>query len=480
MATSRYRHEPSSISMHATHATHATHTTRSWLLFALVAASALLLGGCHALGNSSCQEHSTGFGEVVAQEGQLDQAALESAAVDPGNTQYPMAVLISQPAINKLFAAVAGADLPDIPLRATVYGYDVGVTISPALPLIQIGGANDCVECLLTQIGMGLAFDIEGYQFGGSGVGTYQFPLMMSPTAGLESTSVVAGFDSLEVLDLQIDIDLGDFPDEAILGFFKPEIERAVQSLVRQQIGQTHLVDLESWELGDGDVKLVGHGPHIDAATQSIVIGMHSNLMRAGGASLDWKPGLPEGADIGLQFHPELVHSMIGRLMNEGHIERSYTESGQASETGAHQVTLSHMRSRSDQLLDTGFRLWRTGGGFCGYADMQAGLGLSISDKQLKLAVQDVQVTDSAGAGQLLQYASSWAGSDFLQNVVNFSELTLNYDRFSLPNNLQADMSAEAFELNLDARGLSLFLNIEQIVGIDEISEIGGSDGGDE
>ena len=99
---------------------------------------------------------------------------------------------------------------------------------------------------------------------------------------------------------------------------------------------------------------------------------------------------------------------------------------------------------------------------------MQAGLGLSISDKRLKLDVDNVQITDSAGAGELLQFAGDWAGSDFLTNVASFSEITLNYGEFALPNNMQADMSAEAFNLSLDGRGLSLFLNIEQIIGIEE------------
>lgn len=447
------------------HDTAARRAQRFALAVVLAGAAACGLSGCEALG-SACTTHQNNFEQSVAQEGQLDQVALEAAAFDPANTQYPMAVLISQPAINKLFAAVAGQDLPDIPLSANVLGYNVGVTISPQLPLIQIGGVNNCVECLLTQVGMGLTFNIEGVTFGGSGVGTYQFPLLMTPRQDLASTSVVAGFDALEVLDLQLSVNLGNYPTDAILGFFKPYIERAVQNQIRTRFGQTNLVDLESWDIGDGDVKLVGHGPHIDAPTRSIVIGMHSNLLRPSSAVLDWQPGLPEGADIGLQFHPELVQSMLGRLMNEGHIARSYTESGQADPSGAHQVTLNHMRAANDSdLLQTSFRLWRTGGGFCGFADLQAGLGLRISDKQLKLQVQNVQVTDSAGAGQLLQYASSWAGSDFLDRLVGFSELTLNYDRFSLPNNLQADMSAEAFALSLDGRGLSLFLNIEQIIG---------------
>ena len=115
-------------------------------------------------------------------------------------------------------------------------------------------------------------------------------------------------------------------------------------------------------------------------------------------------------------------------------------------------------------MMRTNFRLWRTGGSFCGFADLQADMGLSISNAQVALAVDNIQVTDSAGAGQILSFIGDWYQSAFTSNLINFSELTINYQEFDLPGDKTAQMSAESFRLNLDARGLSVFLNIDAII----------------
>lgn len=416
------------------------------------------LTGCELLDaasqNSSCVDHGSEFSQVVSVEGALSE---DVSLIEP----YPMAMVISQPAINELFAAAAGANLPDIPLHASPGGIPVSVTIHPALPLLQVGGESGCSSCLLTDAGFGLTFDVAGVTFGGAGSGRYQFPLFMQPQ-GLESTSVVAQFADSTVLSLDLHV---NGVDDFIIDFFEPLISDAVTHMVREDYGDTTLFDMKAWELGDGDVKLLGRGPHVEPETQTIVIGMHSNLVRNGASSnVDWNPLLPEGADIGLQFHPALVEAMVGRMMHEGHIPRSYDSAGQASAAGDHQVTLSAMSATGSGLMTTGFRLWRTSGGFCGFADLQADLGLSISDKRLAFSAQNVSIGETAGAGNLLQYADSWVGSDYLSELISVSEITVNYNEIDVPGGKRADMSAESFQLNLDASGLSLFLNIDAIV----------------
>jgi hypothetical protein len=407
--------------------------------------------------NSSCTEHSASFDGVVAVEGQLAQAS-EVPQIEP----YPMAMVLSQDAVNKLFAAVASAEIPDIVLEDNSL-VPVKLTLSPALPLIQVGGEGLCVSCLLTEVGFGIGVEVAGVGASGAGAGRFQFPLFMDPQ-GLENTAVMAQFGQSTLLSVNLTVDgLSD----SIMDVIEPMVANAVTGLIRNQYGDTKLFDIKAWEIGDGDVKLVGQGPHIDAGQRTIVIGMQSNLVRPTGASIAWNPSLPEGADVGLQFHPELISSMIGRMMHEGHIPRSYDAAGKTSVAGEHQVTLSSMSATDNDLLRSSFRLWRTGGGFCGFADLQADLGLSISDRQLSFQVQNVLVTDSAGAGDLLQLGSDWLGSDFLSNLINYSQLTVNYNELAIPGNKKADMSAESFRLSLDAQGLSLFLNIDAIIDAD-------------
>ena len=414
------------------------------------------ISGCQLLdaaNNSSCTEHSSSYQEAVAVEGQLTTALNEEE-------EYPMAMVFSQDAVNRLFAAVSDADLPDITLSETPLGVPVTVTIDPQLPLLQLGGDLGCTTCLLTEAGFGLTIDVAGAAVSGNGVGRYQFPLSME-IDGYNTSSMMAGLGQSEVLSLDLQI---SGVSDSIMNIVEPLVADAVTYYIQNDYGDTKLFDVEPWEFGNGDVKLVGRGPHLSPENRTIVIGMRSNLVRAQGGTIDWQPTLPEGADVGLQFHPELIQSMISRMMNEGHIARSYDSSGSASEAGEQQVTLNQMSAADNGLLNTSFTLWRTAGGFCGFADLQAGLGLSISDQKLSFAVDNLQITDSAGAGDLLKYTNEWMGGDYLSDLVNFSELTVNYNELSIPGDKKAEMSAESFRLDLDASGLNLYLNVDAIV----------------
>jgi len=91
-------------------------------------------------------------------------------------------------------------------------------------------------------------------------------------------------------------------------------------------------------------------------------------------------------------------------------------------------------------------------------------MSMAISDRKLAFNIDGIKVTQTEGAGDLLRLADAWLGADFLNKVTNFTQLTVNYNEFDLPGGKVADMSAESFQLNLDARGLSLFLNIDAII----------------
>ncbi|MCA9563850.1 MAG: hypothetical protein KC561_10190, partial [Myxococcales bacterium] len=167
--------------------------------------------------------------------------------------------------------------------------------------------------------------------------------------------------------------------------------------------------------------------------------------------------------DIGMQFHPELIQTMVQRMMVEGHVSRSYDLTGEAADDGDHKITLQVMESAPNDLLRTGFRLWRTSGGFCGWADIQADLGLAISDQELRLDVDNIAITDGAGAGEILASADNFFQSEFVSDMIDVSEFTINYREFILPDQKQAELGAESFRLELDGTGLSVYLNIIDI-----------------
>lgn len=432
----------------------------------LAVALGLSVGGCDLLQaasqNSDCVTHETGYNEVLQTEGAL------SPTIDSAEA-YPMSLAVSLDALNRLFAAVAEGDLPPITLSDSFLGAPVSVTLDPSLPLIQFGN-NLCPTCLLTEFDFGLSVSVAGGTVGGTGAAVYQFPLLMRDN-GQESTTVFGQFGQSEVVSVNIAI---NGLDPSLTSFLNPLIADAATALIQGKaqpygvdgLGDTELFSLKSWNfLGEtSDVKLLSRGPHIHPEAGTIVMGLQSNLIRPEDSLVQVDPQLPIGADIGLQIHPGLVQAMIGRMMHEGEIDRTYDENGNVNAEGSHAVTMGAMGAGEDNLLRTSFRLWRTQGGFCGYADLQADLGLSISNNEMKLTAQNIQVVNGEGSGLLLQQAGNWLSSQFTDDMVEFSQKTINYKNIELPEGKRADMSADTFQLNIDGRGLSVFLNIDQII----------------
>lgn len=423
-------------------------------ILALLAMTSLV--GCELLGsasgNSSCGTHSDGYSSALEDEGKLSVGVADDGP-------YPMALVVSQAALNQLFQAVADVDLPPINLLESPLGVPVSLTIRPEFPLIQVGGELGCGECLLTELGFGLTVGVAGSEGTGRGAGRFQFPLTLTPN-GLESTKVNARFGESALVGIDIDI---EGIDSTIMDAVEPFIAEAATFVIQQQFGDTELFELGAWTIGDGEVKMLGRGPIIDAEAGTVVLGVNTNLIRplSGAVALDTT--LPDGVDIGMQFHPELIQTMVQRMMFEGHIDRAYDVAGNSDPEGDHQVNLNFMKAADSGLMQTNFTLWRTSGGFCGFADLQADLGFAISDREIALDVQNVTVTDGAGAGELLMALNSWAGGDYLDDLMHFSELTINYRELVLPGDKAADLSAESFRLELDGRGLSVFLNIDGV-----------------
>jgi hypothetical protein len=421
---------------------------------ALLGAGALASSGCElaGTGGGSCSSYSREYQQAI-----VDEGALASSVEVDG--PYPMALMVSQDALNRLFAAVADNELPPIQLLDDVLGLPISLTLRPELPFIQVGGDLGCLECLLTEFGFGLSVGFDGDEITGRGAGRFQFPLSLQPN-GLESTRVNARFGQSTLLAIDLDIGIEGAAFEVI----EDLAAAAATQFIRSSVGDTELFELGAWSIGDGDVKMLARGPIIDAAAGTVVLGVHTNMIRplSGAVALDTV--LPEGADIGMQFHPELIQTMVQRMLHEGHIDRSYDLAGQVNPEGDNVVSLDTMEASESGLLRTNFTLWRTGGGLCGFAGLQADLGLSISDRQIALAVENIGVTDSGGIGSILEAVDGWYSSAFTEGLINFSELTINYRELTLPNGMSADMSAESFRLDLDGSGLSVYLNIDSIL----------------
>lgn len=458
----------------------------------LMSLSALGAMGCEELKNvnleelgeligEGCEEPALALDEALSAEGQLS----EEVAEEP---PYPMSLIVSQDALNRLFAEVNDQGIDPISLNVgSVLGVDVSVRVSPDLPLIQIEAVEGCETCIITEVSFGLAVSAAGFTIGAEGEARYMFPVRMEPE-GLEATHVFGDFDQSELLaldlrvtdDADFEIPFVDVSVNDLIDLAEPDIQRYVNRLVREEYGAVELFTLEPWEIGNGDVKMLGRGPILYPEHRTLIIGVHTNLVQPLSESVGLEPVLPEGADIGMQFHPELVQVMVQRMMHEGHIARSYDEQGSAmsaegevDEFGVStgfDVTLSTLEqsSRDDGLLTAGFTLWRTAGGLCGSAELVAELGASVGDGGVGLTAQNIRIERGEGVfGFLAETADDWLNSDFMREVIDVSEFTLNYDELNLPNNKKAQMSAETFRLEVGGNGFNIFLNLNAVVDRD-------------
>ncbi len=412
----------------------------------------LLMKGLEAY--TDCDRFDEDYADRLATEGEL------SDTVPSDTDQYPMSIIISQDALNRLFEAVSEGDLAPLTATYDVLGIPVTVGIDPELPLLQVGGERGCGDCILLEMGFSVWVEMFGLQYGGSGSGRYQFPLEIVDN-GMESSSVFARLAESEVLE--VDISLTGI-DDAYLDLIEGYVADLATLVIQQSYGDVRIFDLEAWKLGDGAIRLLGRGPHIYPDQGTVVIGLQTNLVRPLNGAVTIDPVLPDGADLGMQFHPELIQQIIARMLHEGYIPRTYSSTGQAEDGGAFSVTMNRMETADEGLLGANFRLWQTGGDYCGWADIGLGLGLSITGGQVRLSPVQVEVTDADGVGQVLAMANSWLQSRFTQDMSAFSEIAINYRELTLPMGKQAEMSSSSFRLDLNANGLNVFLNLDAVV----------------
>ena len=474
------------------------HFFRSFSSFLCLLISLSLSSGCKELENlnledlenldnledlleNTCDEDAQRLATVLETEGRLSDEVAEEPP-------YPMSIIVSQDALNRLFAEVASHEIDPIEIPVgELLGFELKIIVSPDLPLIQIEAVEGCDTCIITEASFGVAFDIEGFRAGARGFARYQFPVRMVPQ-GLELTRVYGDFHrsafqtlNLEVTeDFDIDIPFVDIGVNDAIDLAEPYIKEYVTELVQQEYGEVELFDLEPWAIGNGEIKLLGRGPILYPESKTLIIGIHTNLVQPLSSSVELEPSLPEGADLGLQLHPELIQVMIQRMMHEGHVSRTYNQSGStmiASEPmmdnelevdRGFDVTLSTLKQAEDEagLLTAGFTMWQTAGeALCGSAELQADLGVSIGDGGIALTAQNMRVENGQGAfGFLAETADNWLNSDFMKDVIDVSEFTLNYDELNLPNNKKAKMTAETFRLEIGGNGFNIFLNLNAVV----------------
>lgn len=420
--------------------------TTNLALGALGLASAMSLLGCDALssGGFNCTTQETAYNEEIAQQG-----ILQDTIADVG--PFPMALVVSTDGVNTLLSTILDQDLPMIE-------QDVGgiltLRFQPQLPQIQIATVPDCPGCVMTS----MDFDIQvgnsllGFT-NGRGAAAMSLPIALAPIDN-RSTSLMAMMDEASFMDLELEVGGLSTSDSQLV---RNVLVDLATDYVREEFGSQEISKINSWELGQGDMTLAARGPMIFPDQGTLLIGLNSNLSLPQTVSLEQQAALPEGAQMGLQIHPGMLLGATQRLMVEGSIASQYDLDGDASESGDNHVSLMAMDTNTDSL-STVFRVWRTGGGLCGFVDLASSMSMSVDTEKVQISVDDIQVMDGEGSGQFIS-ENAWLASGFMDSLTDALSLQVNYNDFAVEGKDRMAVP-QANSINLDNRGLSVFLNL--------------------
>lgn len=368
---------------------------------------------------------------------------------------YAMALILNQTAVNDLFHRLSETELPVLSETIDVFGIDVMLAIQPEIPLLQIGGTEDCVDCIAASVTFHPTVAIDGYELpGGSGTIGVQMPVQMVPIDDRQTT-LTAQFQSLQVTTLFID--LGNEVANEIQTMLEPTATTLLTLFLQSHFEDAKIATFDSWQMGQSDVLLAGRGPFVFPEQETIVIAMQTNLQMNITTAVEHQVDLPMGSDIGVVFHPELLLSMSRRMHYEGEIPQSYSEFGTQDSSGAIKLTLDQMNSDDDGLMRVQSRLWMLDT-LCGTANLGASMGLTVSPTQFNFTVQDMEVSEGQGSGLILEQAD-WVAGDMMNSLVETLEITANY-REIMGGETEEFAEMDAFQFNIDGRGLSLYFNL--------------------
>ena len=421
---------------------------RGWLHLFTALAAATSLTGCQELNSFfPCDGYDSAYQTRLVANGQL------LSEVSSSSSSFPMALVLSQTAVNQLFAKLADTAIPTLSQDASLLGQSLEVSVRPSLPLLAVGGDSRCPACISASMPFSIGLGINGSSSSfGTGRLTAQLPIGIAAD-GDRRSALLARFEESDFL--QIDLTVGDAALDSYLDLVEPIAAALVTQYTRTRFANARVASFGSWTVGEGAVELAARGPIVRPESRTIVLAMQSNLPTSSGLAATLPSTLPEGAEMGVVVRLELLEALAKRIGSEEALGSTAQASGDAVE--ALGVTLESLRSAPTGGVATAAKLWKTDS-YCGSADISAALSLSFDPNGVRFGVSDVAVTAGQGSGLLLSASQSLA-SAYMGRLATTLALGANY-REVLGGEAGTAPAVETFRADLDAEGVSVYLNL--------------------
>ncbi len=368
-------------------------TPLSWAML-LVAAS---LGGCA----DGCRGEDISIDcETRGQEffRQSEREATPLVSPVPTKGPFPVALQLTEEGVRRLLGgAVTNQQVPFagvLPL-----GPATAVFEPESDPLLQFADIPGCRNCILFSLDFGIQL-ISGNDPISSGVGRVKLSIPMrleaDETAGI--STLLADYSQATVQDLFL----------VVYGINSEEhttLTGALTVLLTEQIqedfGPVELLQLGSWVIGEGQVRLLARELIVRPEDGKLVLGMQTNLPLPASAGLDLAGEIPDGYPMAVTMDPALFLTMSHRMFDEGKIARRYDDDGEPDPTGPFGVTLTSIEGNefNNPRLDSEFRMWRIADGYCGYADAVMPLDVTVNNTRTGIDITPGAATLIAGEG---------------------------------------------------------------------------------
>jgi hypothetical protein len=405
-----------------------------------VVASLAVLTGCRGEDlEFDCENQRARFDERTTKEEK--PLAAEVKADGP----WPVAMQLTGEGVNKLLVSVIDEDVPfsgQVPFGALGSPgggavADVSPTNIPTVILRDVPGCPDCVVLKLDfslQVSDSLS-DISA----GVGYADLIVPLRLDVDEAAGVSRLVAEYGNSKIGDWYLSVYGFDSEQHTMLG-------GALKILMNEQIAANFdelvLLEVGSWQVGEGAVKLLVRDLIVDAESNKLVLAMHTNLPLGQGVGLDLAGPLPEGTTMAVSMDPGLLLPMAHQMLAEGEIARVYNEEGEPDPAGIYGVTLENLdaNAQGNESLDTTFRVWRVDEGYCGYAEAIMPLTMTVDPV-------DGRVICTAGDAVLVAGEGSGAAAMQEKDLVDDNQHLIEQFRTDLAEQMTNTLNFSALDI---------------------------------